>query len=92
MKYKVKDKISIGVKTDEAGLKRLSVDKESKSKQTFLIVSISEVMQTYMIVIDDDMVGWNLSEWHIKNYKLDSALLGKKFYDITDHYVIEKSK
>jgi len=40
----------------------------------------------YMILIDDDMVGWTVSNFHILHYDLPIKFLGKKFFDVTDRY------
>jgi len=43
----------------------------------------------YMVLIDPNMIGWNVSASHRLYYDLNEGLLGRKFYDVTDDFIIE---
>jgi hypothetical protein len=93
MKYKIGDKVSCQTETKANGSKKLLIGDPSQGskvgKGTFLIVAKDEAFQTYKIIIDDDMIGWSISSWHISNMRLDNKLLGKKFYDVQEELIIE---
>lgn len=84
MKHKLGDLVSCKVE-EKNGQKRISVDKGEEKK--FEIILVDKLRSLYTIAIDDDMVGWTVSQWHVKNAKIDEKFVGKKFYDITEDFI-----
>ena len=41
---------------------------------------------SYMLLIDDDMVGWNVSDFHIIHMDVDEKYKGKRFYDVSESH------
>lgn len=59
-------------------------------EKTFPIVYKDEAEQSYIIIIDDDIIGWNINSFHIKHWDVDKKYLGKKFYDIYEQFIVRK--
>lgn len=96
MNYKVGDTVPVTVELLD-GRKRLLVarspSKNSQlSVQQFQIVSIDTVMETYKIILDDDIVGWTITEFHIEYQKVPKVFKGKKFYDISEIHILPQKK
>jgi hypothetical protein len=96
MKYKIDDLVSVNVETDKNKKKRLSIrEPQPDSKievMNFPIVAIDSFMQTYKIIIEQDMSGWNISRFHVKYQGIDDKFLGKRFYDIPETLVLGTDK
>lgn len=97
MKYKIGDMIVCNTEKPPEGMKRLLLNREPSSDSvlgsgSFQIVAKDEFMETYKIIIDDDMVGWQIGEFHIEHEKVPAAFKGKKFYDIHESFVLRKDK
>lgn len=94
MKYKVGDKVVVRVEVPKEGAKRVLIrEPKPDSKiveKTFTIVIKHELEQSYTIIIDDDMVGWYISVFHVKHNKVDEKYVGKKFYDVTEEFILKK--
>jgi len=43
----------------------------------------------YIILIEDHMVGWTLSNSHVQNNEVDEKHIGKKFYEISEEFIIK---
>lgn len=58
--------------------------------KNFEIIGIvkSEHYTNYLILIDDKMSGWYISEFHINHQYVPKSFLGKKFYEITTDFII----
>jgi ribosomal protein S19 len=94
MKYKVGDKVVVKVELQKSGTKRVLIREplpDSKIvEKAFPIVMLHQMEQSYTIIIDDDMLGWQISEFHVKHNKVDKSLIGKKFYDVVDDWIVKK--
>lgn len=94
MIYKVGDMVTCYVETQSNGRKKILVktalEGSKVTKQTFRIAYVNNGLETYVIEIDDDMVGWNFNNFHIKYYKLPTKLFGKRFCDIKHYIILEK--
>lgn len=94
MKYKVGDKVVVKVEVPKKGWKRILIKEPRLNSEiiskTFPIATISEYLQTYTIIIDDDMLGWIIDGFHIVHCGVDRKFLGKKFYDIVDDLILKK--
>jgi hypothetical protein len=88
MHYKVNDRVICQVEVQKNGTKRILVRdplKDSKiSRQDFQVVAINALMQTYMIIVDDGMIGWTVSRFHTKHLDVPETLIGKTFYDVSE--------
>lgn len=96
MKYKIGDCIIVNTETPLGRQKRImigipSVDSVLGSG-SYQIVAKDELMQTYKIILDDDMLGWQISQFHIEHEKVPVVFRGKKFYDIHENFVLGKDK
>lgn len=40
----------------------------------------------YMIVVEDDMTGWIVTDFHIIHMEVDKKYRGKKFFDVSEIY------
>lgn len=96
MKYHVGDMVTLNTEVRPGGgkyiLSREPQEDCPLGNGSFQIVSRDEVLQTYKIIIDDDMVGWTISEFHIQHQGVASAFKYKKFWDVTEEYIVRKSK
>lgn len=96
MKYKVGDWVICDVETFSNNKRKLLLTtpkKDSTIEQlSFPIVAVDKSMETYKLVIDYDMTGWEISQFHIKYQNVDKKYLGKRFYDITEALVIDSGK
>ena len=94
MKYKVGDKVVVKVELQKSGSKRVLIREplpDSKIvEKAFPIVMLHQMEQSYTIIIDDDMLGWQISEFHVKHNKVDKSLIGNKFYDVVDDWIVKK--
>jgi hypothetical protein len=90
MKYKIGDRAICKFELRADGTKRIlsrEPDKTSKIGQdNYLIAAINN--DYYTIIIDDNMIGWNISKFHIKYQNIDDKLLNKKFYDVTEEMIL----
>ncbi len=92
MKYKVGDLVSVNVEVDKNKKRRLSIrEPQPDSKieiMNFPIVATDPSMETYKIIIEQDMPGWDISRFHTKYQEVDEKYLGKRFYDITEALIL----
>lgn len=93
MKYKIKTRVVVKVEVPFSGNSKIltkepAVDSKVIEKE-FIIVAVNEQCQLYTIIIDDNMNGWIISQFHIKHCNVNPKYLGKKFYDITEPYVLK---
>jgi hypothetical protein len=88
MKYKIGDKVICEVEVQQDGKRRLLIKdpvKTSKvTKQEFPIIHIDNGTELYTILLDDDMVGWQISQWHVKYWDVAPKYVGKTFYDVPE--------
>jgi hypothetical protein len=93
MKYHVGDLISVKIKVQKNGRKSISYgnlsDGSTLEIKKFQVIGLNESMKTYKIIIDDDMIGWQISQFHIDHEGVAKAFLGKRFYDISENHVAE---
>jgi len=54
----------------------------------FPIAAIDAFMETYKVIIEQDMPGWDISKFHTKYQEVDEKYLGKRFYDITEALIL----
>lgn len=96
MKYKVGDWVLCEVETSLDNKRKLylaNLKKDSKlEKLSFPIVAIDKNMQTYKIIIEYDMTGWEINHFHIRHQNVDKKSLGKRFYDITETFILGPGK
>lgn len=96
MKYNVGDVVTCNTETPVNKQKRIvvkipSVDSVLGSGH-FQIVSKDETNQTYKVIIENDMLGWDISMFHIQHEKVPVAFNGKKFYDVPEIFILGKYK
>lgn len=91
MQYKIGDHVSVNVEYEKSGIKRILSRQPLKDStviaKLFPIVMLNHLEETYSIMIDDDMIGWFISKFHVENNGADKKLIGKKFYDVTDDMI-----
>ncbi|CAB4196809.1 hypothetical protein UFOVP1290_329 [uncultured Caudovirales phage] len=91
MQYKIGDHVSINVEYEKSGIKRILSRQPLKGStiivKIFPIVMLNHLEETYSIMIDDDMIGWTISNFHVENNGADKKFVGKKFYDVTDDMI-----
>lgn len=99
MKYKIGNKVVCQVGTRSSGRKYvfaktlLKGDPIPKLEQkVFEIIAIDPVQESYMILVDDDMLGWNIGEWHIIYRNIDPKFKNKKFYELMEEFIIKAGK
>ena len=74
------------------------VNTNGKKKQTselreVTIININKALDLYMILIDDDVSGWSISEFYIKYLKLPKEYKGKRFHEVPSYaFVCEQPK
>lgn len=98
MKYKVGDVIECLIFTRDNNKQCIVLsdiqDGVKTAKQQFQIIAIQHDIESYMLKIPDDrvddMTGWVISEFHVMSYKIPKALLGKRYCDITDQFILRK--
>ena len=91
-KYKVGQSINCEIEIRKDKSKRFALNPLEDSEfitQSFEIIGMNKQFNTYKILIDDDIVGWYLSQWHVKYEDIDEKFVGKKFYDIDENYIID---
>lgn len=96
MKYKVGDMISCNVEIFKNKKRKISVVEPKKDSEIevmyFQIISIDEVAQSYKILIEPDMSGWDINKFHVKHQRVDDKLIGSKFYDVAESLIVEEKK
>lgn len=40
----------------------------------------------YMILVDADMIGWTVSNFHVLHMEVDEKYVGNKFFDVNEDY------
>lgn len=103
-KYKVGDMILCSVETRKSG-KRAIFARELANKEIlpkfeekkFEIVAMEPIYSgssdmMYTIVVDDDMIGWEIGQFHIVYKHIEAKFAGKKFWDITARFIDYKSE
>lgn len=94
MNYKVGAKIGCRVITPPGKYKHIvknsNESTESFDLEYFQIVHVSEIMRTYMIIIEDDMPGGVVSMFHVAHLNVPKAFLFRKFTDISECHVVGK--
>lgn len=92
MKYHIGDIVSCNVEVFKDKKRKLSIiapQEDSKIEiMSFPIVAIDEHMQTYKIIIEPDMPGWNISKFHVNHLNVNEKFLGNKFYDISESLIL----
>lgn len=99
-KYVIGDKVVCAIEIRKGGYKYIltheSDPKLGLSEVSVQIVSIHYAYDgacpEYRVIIPDDFVGWQISEFHVIHYKVPSKFIGKHFWDVTEDYIIRKSK
>lgn len=97
-KYKVKDKVVCQVELRSNNIKAifsrhlLPEETPKFENRQFEIISIQQTYpgsehNMYTIAIDDDMIGWEISAFHIEHQKVDPKFKGKKFWDLTEEFL-----
>jgi hypothetical protein len=43
----------------------------------------------YIILIEDHMIGWTISKSHVQNNDVDEFHIGRKFYEISEDFIIK---
>jgi hypothetical protein len=94
MKYKVGDQVVVEVEVQKNGTKRI-VNREALPdskiiEKIFPIAAFDETDQSYKIIVDEDIVGWTVSQFHIKHMKVNEKYLNKKFYDLAEQFIVRK--
>lgn len=96
MKYKIGDRITCNTETPPGGQKRILMREPSPDSilgsGSYQVVAKNELMNTYKIIIDDDMVGWQVSTFHVEYERVPAAFKGRKFYDVHASFVIGENE
>ncbi len=96
MKYKVGDCVIVNTEKPINGQKRILIREPSPESilgsGVYQIVAKDDVLDTYKIIIDDDMLGWQISKFHVEHEGVPVAFKGKKFYDVHESFVIGEKK
>lgn len=94
MKYKIGDQVVVQIEIPKEGAKRILVrDPKPDSKiveKVCPIVMKNEIEQSYSIITDDDIIGWVINSFHIKYNHVNEKYLNKKFYDVTEAFILRK--
>lgn len=92
MKYHVGDLVKVVVETRKNNRRYIVIDMPvSDSKlitAVFQVVAKIELTQSYKIIVDDDITGWTISQFHIDHEGIPKAFNGKRFYDIPESAII----
>ena len=87
LKYKVGDKIICRIDG-----KRILITEheapESLKTQSFEIIYIDDKYDSYGVIVDENMIGWLVSNYHIKILKVNEKFNGKRFYELTENNII----
>lgn len=93
MKYKIGDMVWVQTEIRKNGKKyvltRFPEDENKLEKAKFQIIGVDPMMESYRLVIDDEMIGWEISNFHIEYENVPKGFKGKKFWDITESYILE---
>ena len=96
MKYKIGDCVIVNTEKPINGQKRILIREPSPESVlgngVYQVVAKNEMFATYKIIIDDDMVGWQISSFHIEHEGVPVAFKGRKFYDVHENFVIGEKK
>jgi ribosomal protein S19 len=83
---KVGDKINCEVVTLPSGARKIVTKPEDReypiTNQKFKILKVDTVNSLYSVAVDDDMIGWSLSEWHQLYWDIGKEYNGKKYFDV----------
>jgi|SRR6185436_13178598 len=91
MKYHINDVVKVNVESIKDKQKRISIKPQKNSvleEMNFTIIDVNERLQSYRILIHQDMVGWIISKFHTKHYNVSPELIGRKFYDIPESLIL----
>lgn len=98
-KYKVGDLVTCEVETRKNGKRYVlafdkKVDKKNIVEMDFQVILVNNVAgseyNTYMIVIPEDIIGWTVNRFHVETAGIAKAFLGKKFWELTEQFIIKK--
>lgn len=94
MKYRVGDEITCYIETRKNNsnyiLMRELLEDEIPEKRSFQVVALDKILETYMIILPADIVGWTVSRFHTVHMNVPKAFLGRKFWDVFERYVVSK--
>lgn len=63
--------------------------KEEHEVRPFTVLRVPQKTNLhYMILVDEDIAGWNISEFHVLYMGVEAKYLNKKFFDIDEDYII----
>jgi len=93
-KYKVGDFIKIKTIIKDNFERIVSKDCEDEYQIKFFEVIAKyhlhkDLSPYYMVLVEPNMIGWTVSRSHALYYDLNQDLLGRKFYDVTEDFIIE---
>jgi hypothetical protein len=93
MRYKVGEVVQVAVEILN-GSKRLLGLRDPAEGSTleikdYPIVAINESQGTYKLILDDDVLGWVISKFHVRFEHVDEKYLGKNFYDVSESYITD---
>lgn len=96
LKYKIGDCVIVNTETPPNKQKRILTREPTPDtllgSGSYQVVAKDELMKTYKIILDDDMLGWQISMFHIQHERVPVAFQGKKFYDVQETFVLGKHK
>lgn len=96
MKYRVGDMLVVNTEVRPNGRRYVLVREPTPEAElghgVFQVVAKDEVMMTYKIILDDDMVGWQISQFHIEHERVPKAFKGKKFWDLHEDFIVSKKE
>ena len=94
MKYRVGDIVLCEVEVRASGhkyvLTRPPYDEKTVKLKEFQIIRCDPTFNTYTILIDEDIIGWTIGEFHVQHMGIAKAFKNKKFWDVTEDYIVKK--
>lgn len=62
---------------------------------SFEIVAVTkwhvDLPNYYIIVIDDDIIGWTISKYHVEYNEVNQKHIGSKFYEICEEFIVNNA-
>ena len=93
MRYKVGEVVQVAVEILNGSKRLLGLRDPAEGSVLEIrdcpIVAINESQGTYKLILDDDVLGWVISKFHVRYEHVDEKYLGKNFYDVSESYITD---
>lgn len=70
----------------------LTKDPISKKLSSYWFQIVSTHNGLYKIILPDDYAGWVIGKFHIEYEGVAAGFIGKKFWDVTDQFIVGDQK